>query len=316
MKMQRIKVGVAAMAAWLSFTQPAWAGEQKLRVVDLPPGKTFLVIHPHHDDHSWAYGHGGLITKLADAGWTGYYVRVSNDEKDGAHGYPHNDMINLREAEEATGHLGMKGVISLNWRNDYMDSTPIKEIRAQLILLIRKYRPDVVMSYFPWGNYDRNPDHRKVSRAVGEAVLLAGLANVHPEHRKLGLEPHRVPYKFYSQRFDYGKGYEPNVLVELDESNVSRKARAYWLHRNVRLRGAAGRSVRNQLREEGLMVPELDGLSDIEAHARMQEWRMFWAAQRLGRKHGLEYAEMFSFVDEWHPWPGLKDYINDNSVKQ
>ena len=39
--------------------------------------------------------------------------------------------------------------------------------------------------------------------AVGEAVWLAGFANVHPEHRRLGVQPHRVPYKFYTQRFDY-----------------------------------------------------------------------------------------------------------------
>jgi LmbE family N-acetylglucosaminyl deacetylase len=292
------------------------AAAPKLPLAEIPPGKSFLVIHPHHDDHSWASGHAGLITKLVDAGWTGYYVRVSNDEKDGRHGYPHDDMINLREAEEAIRNLGMKGVISLNWRNDYMDPTPIKEIRAQLILLIRKYRPDVVMSYHPWGHYDRNPDHRKVSLSVAEAVWMAGLANILPEHGKLELRPHRVPFKFYTQRFDYGKGYEPNVAVELDESNVQRRARSYWVHRNVRLSAGAARRMRALLKEEGLELPELEGLSDLEAHAQMQEWSMFWTARMKGEEHGVKYAEVFSYLDEWHPWPGLKDYINTNVVKE
>ncbi len=305
-----------ALCALVLGLAPGLMFAAKLPQAPLPPGKTFLVIHPHHDDHSWNWGHAGLITKLADAGWDGYYVRVSNDEKDGRHGYPHNDMINLRETHEATANLGIKDVISLNWRNDYMDPTPNKEIRAQFILLIRKFRPDVVMSYHPWGHYDRNPDHRKVARAVGEAVWMAGLGNVHPEHLKLGLEPHRVPFKFYSQRFDYGKGYEPNAAVALDESNVERKARSYWLHRNVRLSAGGGRSMRARLTEQGLTVPDLDGLSDIEDHARMQEWSMEWDARRKGRQQGVEWAEVYARLDEWHPWPGLTDYLVENVRKK
>jgi len=295
---------------------PALPAMAELPVVDIPPGhtKTFLVIHPHHDDHSWVSGQAGLVTKLVDAGWTGYYVRVSNDEKDGPHGYPHDDMVNLFEAREATENLGIKDVISLNWRNDYMDPTPHNEIRAQLILLIRKYRPDLVTSYHPWGHYDRNPDHRKVAKAIGEGVWLAGFANVHPEHRKLGLKPHRVPYKFYSQRFDYGKGYEPNVVVELSESNIRRKARSFWVHRNVRLRGSTGRRMRQLLKDQGLAIPELDGLTDIEAHARMQEWSMYDAARKVGGEHGIEYGEIYAYLGEWHPWPGLRDHIDSNAV--
>jgi LmbE family N-acetylglucosaminyl deacetylase len=306
-------LGLIALLALAAISAAA-----KLPIADIPPGhsKTFLVIHPHHDDHSWQFGQAGLITKLVDAGWTGYYIRVSNDEKDGPHGYPHDDMVNLFEAREATENLGIKDVISLNWRNDYMDPTPHNEIRAQLILLIRKFRPDLVTSYLPWGHYDRNPDHRKVATAIGEAVWLAGFANVHPEHGKLGLRPYRVPYKFYSQRFDYGKGYEPNVIVELSESNVRRKARSFWVHRNVRLSGSTGRRMRALLKEQGLEIPELEGLSDIEAHARMQEWSMYDAARKVGGENGVEYGEMFSRLTEWHPWPGLKDYLESSAVDQ
>ena len=148
-----------------------------------------MIIEPHHDDHSWQWGFAGLVSRMIDEGYRGYFVRVSNDEKDGPHGYPHNDMVNLREAQTAVAHLGINDVISLNWRNDYMDPTPIKELRAQLILLIRKLRPDAVMSWDPWGHYDRNPDHRKVARAVAEAVWMAGYANIRPEHLKLGVKP-------------------------------------------------------------------------------------------------------------------------------
>src|SRR5262249_7334149 len=138
--MQTLRMLAPALAAAAALTGA-------LPLAQIPPGKTFLVILPHHDDHTWEYAFGGLIAKLADAGYSGYYLRMTNDEKDGAYGWPENNIINHREAVEAVRYLGIKDVISLNWRNDHSDSVPGNEIRAQLILLIRKYRPEVVISY-------------------------------------------------------------------------------------------------------------------------------------------------------------------------
>ncbi len=291
---------------WLSLAA------QPLPLAELPPGKTFLVVGPHHDDHTWQYGFGGLIARMVDAGWRGRHVRVTNDEKDGAHGWGNNDLVNEKEAREAVGNLGIDEVISLNWRNDHMDSIPVNELRAQLILLIRKYRPDAVLSYNPWGHYDRNPDHRKVSRAVAEAVWLAGYENVHREHLTIDLTPYRVPYLYYSQRNDYGKGYQPNIAVELTEAQVARKARSYWLHRNVRLNPAMARQVLSALDESGRKIPELEGLSDEDAAARLQEWFMFWISAKRGKENGVPYAEVFYFVGEWDHLPGLKQYLEEN----
>ncbi len=284
---------------------------------EIPPGKRLMVIQPHHDDHSWQCGFAGLIAKMVDAGYQGVFVRVSNDEKDGgmSPGWGANDISNYEDTLVATAHLGLDDVISLNWRNDHMDSIPHIELRDQLILLIRKYRPDVVMSYNAWGNYDRNPDHRKVAWAVGEAVWLAGLGNVRPDHRKLGLAPHRVPFRYYSHRSDYGRGYVPNIAIELNESHVARKGKAYRLHK-IRVSAGAGRSIRERLDAEGLKIAAFDGLSDLETHERAQEFLMEWISAKRGRENGVQYAEVFYFMDEWHHLPGLKEYIGQNAVRQ
>ncbi|MBL8174038.1 MAG: PIG-L family deacetylase [Bryobacterales bacterium] len=250
-----------------------------------PPGKTFLVVLSHHDDHTWEWGFGGFLARLTDSGWSGYYVRTTNDEKDGREWGP-NDQVNLRESVEAVQHLGLKKVISLNWRNDHMSSVPLKEVRAQYILLIRKYRPDAVMSWNPWGHYDRNPDHRRVARAIGEAVWMAGLENVHPEHLSAGLKPHRVPVVYYSQRADYGRGHTPNIAIEFNEAQLLRKVEAYWAHRNVR------------------GVPTSPGVKRGEMEAPSLE---------AGKRAGVKYAELFYRIEEWDHIPGLRDYLLENA---
>ena len=301
--LQLIAAGALAAAGGLAAPLP---------LGEIPSGETFLVVQPHHDDHTWQYGHAGWIAKLVDAGWQGVYVRVTNDEKDGPYGWGRNDQVNEAEAIEATRNLGIERMISLNWRNDHMTSIPLEELRAQLILLIRELRPAVVMAYNPWGHYDRNPDHRMVARAVGEAVWLSGFANVHPEHAEVGAAPWRTPHVYYSQRSDYGKGYEPNIAIELNAEQVRRKARSYWLHRNVRLRPETGRAIRQALDEQGLELPELAGLSDEEATQKLQEWFMESTSRQRGEENGVEFAEVFFHVGEWRCWPGLSEWLEEN----
>ncbi len=304
------------MNTWVSIVLLAPLAAAPLPPGHIPPGKVLLAIEPHHDDHTTDYGMGGLIARFVDEGYKAYYVRASNDEKDGNHGYPQNDMVNLRESTAATKILGMEQVISLNWRNDYMDSIPLQELRAQLILLIRKYRPDVVLGHDPWAYYDRNPDHRKVARALGEATWMAGYASVNPEHLALGLKPYRVPYLFFKARTDYGRGHEPNVAMELTEAQVRRKMKAYSTHRNVYAKPSMSQAVKKRLAEQNLKIPEAEGLSDEDAAVLFEEWYMEWISRKRGSENGMRYAEVYWFRDEFDYLPGLKDYIAANGVKK
>ena len=285
----------------------------ELPLGQVPPGKTFLVVLSHHDDHTWEWGFGGFIARLTEAGWNGWFVRTTNDEKDGPPEWGRNDQVNLREAREAAQHLGLKDVISLNWRNDHSDSVPIQGLRQQFVFLIRQYRPDVVMTWNAWGHYDRNPDHRKVARAMGEAVWMAGLANVHPEHLAAGLKPHRVPFVYLTQRGDYGKGHTPNIVMELSAEQVRRKGEAYWAHKNVLNTPAEARSIRQQLAAQGQYIPELERLSDERAIEQLRKWQMEYASRQGGARGGVRYGEAFFFRDEWDHVPGLRDYIQANA---
>ena len=309
----RILLSSRTIAALLFAAAPA-AMAEPLPLVDMPPGKVFLVVEPHHDDHTTDYGMGGLIARLVDEGYQGVYIRASNDEKDGPHGYPLDDLINLKEALTATKALGIDEVVSLEWRNDYMDPIPLQELRAQLILLIRKHRPDVVLGHDPWAHYDRNPDHRKVARALAEAYWMAGYANVHPEHLELGFEPHRVPYLFLKARVDYGRGHWPNVAVELTDEQVRRKQIAFETHRNVYANPRSARAYIERLRKEGLHLPQIEALNDQLAAVRFEEWFMEWISRKRGEENGVEFAEIYWFRDEFDHLPGLAGHIEENAV--
>lgn len=291
-------------------------GAEKLPLIDLPPGKVVLVCQPHHDDHTTDHGLGGLIARFVDEGYDVYYVRASNDEKDGSRLPAENDNINHRESVAATKLLGIKEVISLNWRNDYTASIPLNELRAQLIYLIRKYKPDVVLGHNPWEHYQKNPDHRNVGRAMAEAFWLAGYSNVHPEHMKLGVRPHAATYLFGKARLDWGLGHTPNVAVALTESQLRRKQKAYQTHRNVYAHPSMARAVRAALAKENLIAPELTGMDDQEAAVQIEEWHMEWISRKRGEQAGVKYAEDYYFLDEFHHLPGLKEYLRGHIEKR
>lgn len=308
--MKVIPVAALVCAAWTASAQ------QTLPLGKIPPGKTVLIAQPHHDDHTTDHGMGGLIAVFTDAGYDAYYVRASNDEKDGTRLPAENDIINLRESTAATKILGVKKVISLNWRNDWTNPIPLDEMRAQLILLIRKYRPEVVIGHDPWQHYQKNPDHRNVARALAEAYWLAGYANVCPEQIQAGLKPFQASYYYGKARVDWGLGHRPNIAIELNASQVERKEKAYQTHRNVYAKPASARAMKAALARRGLYIPEWESVDDQPAAVEMEEWFMEWISRQKGAEAGVKYAEDYYFMDEFHALPGLKDYLKRNIETQ
>ena len=289
--------------------------QNRIPLGELPPGKILLVAQPHHDDHTTDYGMGGVIARFIENGYKGYYVRASNDEKDGANGYARNDIVNLKETWDGIRILGMEEAISLNWRNDFMNPIPLNELREQLIFLIRKYRPDVVLGHNPWEHYQKNPDHRNVARALVEAYWLAGYETVHPEHFILGLKPHTAAHFYGKGRLDWGLGQISNVALELNESQVRKKERAIAAHRNVYHNPGGKRALQERLAAMGRHIPELDRANDDDASDLVLHWWMNWISRDIGQKAGVKYAEDLYQMDEFYHLPGLKAYIEATARK-
>jgi hypothetical protein len=104
--------------------------------------------------------------------------------------------------------------------------------------------------------------------------------------------------------------------MEITPDQLARKQRAYWLHRNVRVRPQSAEAIRRALDARGLHIPELEGLDDEKAAIQLQKWFMEWISAKRGEENGVRYAEVFYFVDEWRAWPGLHDYLTKSVAAQ
>jgi LmbE family N-acetylglucosaminyl deacetylase len=113
-------------------------------------GKVFALITPHLDDGPIFAG--GTIAKLLNEGYTGYFIRVSNDEKDSYNlTLGETVLANEQDAARFVEVAGLKKGYDLNYRNHGLDDVSRMEIRVRLIFLFRLLQVDTVLSYDPWG---------------------------------------------------------------------------------------------------------------------------------------------------------------------
>ena len=172
--------------------------------------KVVLSIQPHPDDADIAAG--GTIAKLVNSGCRVIYVTVT----DGGAGTVRRDLpretlagIRRKEQEAAARVLGVSELVWLGYRDSEL--TPSPALRNRLITLIRRFKPDLVLTVDPWLPYEAHPDHRTTGLAATEAFFFSGFPNINPADLRNGLEPHMPRYiAYYWTR-------KPNVYVDITD---------------------------------------------------------------------------------------------------
>lgn len=255
-------------------------------------GKVLAAIQPHSDDVPLYCG--GTVAKLIDEGYTGYLIRVSNDEAAGrtlGYGVVQNEIDN----HEVAKALGCKKAYSFYYRNHRMDDDSEIEIRARLIFLFRLLRVDTVFSYDPWAHDEENPDHYVTAQAVEAACWMAGNHLDYVEHFAAGLAPKAVREKYYFSR----RRHEVNRAVDI-AGTMAAKLDAICACRTQMAHTVS--DLRSHLEARGLRVPGLEG--DEAAAIRLYaEGVHRERAAAMGTRHGLEYAEEFHWIGPETPMP-------------
>jgi LmbE family N-acetylglucosaminyl deacetylase len=179
-----------------------------------PKPRTILIAYPHPDDES--FGNGGTIARYVAQGVAVHYACATRGEcgtVDPQWMVGYTDIAALRTAEQtcAAHALGLAAVHFLGYRDSGMQNTadnenpaafvqaPLERVAGQLVALIRALRPQVVLTFNPYGGYG-HPDHIHIHYATHAAFAAAGDPARYPEQIAADLAPWQ-PSKLYYPTF-------------------------------------------------------------------------------------------------------------------
>jgi LmbE family N-acetylglucosaminyl deacetylase len=228
--------------------------------------KSAMSIHAHPDDQEFTVA--GTLAKWARHGCT--IVSVIITSGDAGSNDPAKDekykpeLARLREAEQQAANtvLGVGETIFLHHPDGELEAT--LALRKELTRLIRRYKPEVVVTGDPthrfYGNeYVNHPDHRAAASAACDAVFpSAGTRLIFTDLLAEGFEPHNV------RRLYLHGSEEPNTWVD---TSATLDAKIAALKKHV------------------------SQIGDWDVEKEMRAW-----AKDSGKKKGLKAAEAFKVM--------------------
>ena len=229
-----------------------------------------MVIFAHPDDAEFICS--GTVARFVASGYRAQYVLATSGDKGSDD--PHATQEQLAATREAEQHaaakvLGVEEVTFLRHKDGEVEvSIPF---RKELALVIRRGRPDVVLTFDPWQRYQIHPDHRAVGMTALDAVAAARDHMYYPEQLVEGLKEHRV-HNVYFFATD-----APNYYVDITET-IEQKIAALLCHASQIGSREIGEFVRARARAAGAEI-------------------------------GVEYAEAFHYLPMMRP-PELLRYPN------
>lgn len=154
-----------------------------------------LAVLAHPDDES--LGFGGTFAKYANDGVETYLITATRGEY-GWSGTPEDfpgeeSLGNMREAElkQAAAILGIREVILLDYIDGRLDQANPSEVIDCIAHHIRRIKPDVVITFDPYGAYG-HPDHIAICQFTTAAIVQAASKQVGGD-----CAPHQVQKLYY-----------------------------------------------------------------------------------------------------------------------
>ena len=165
-----------------------------------------LVIGAHPDDCELKAG--GLASLYREAGHKVKYVSVTNGEA-GHQRLSPSELAKVRRAE-ADAVASLMGIEYDVLGNRDGQLQPTLEARFELIGLIRRYQPDLILTHRP---NDYHPDHRATSTLVCDAAYMVIVPHIVPEVPALRVNP---VIAYLSDHFQRPRPFHPTVVVDVE----------------------------------------------------------------------------------------------------
>ena len=165
-----------------------------------------LVIGAHPDDCEIKAG--GLTTLYRQAGHHVKYVSVTNGDA-GHQRLPPTDLARVR-LEETKAVAALMGIEYEVLGNRDGRLLPTLEARFELIGLIRRFQPDLILTHRP---NDYHPDHRATSTLVCDAAYMVIVPHIVPEVPALRVNP---VIAYLSDHFQRPAPFQPTVVIDVE----------------------------------------------------------------------------------------------------
>lgn len=174
--------------------------ENSQNISERPAPGIAMSIQAHPDDQDftiaatlakWAKQGTRIISVMITHGEAGTNAKDWTPQKSA-------ELAVIREQEQRAANriLAIQETVFLDYPDGVLQST--MELRRDLTRIIRRYKPDVVLTGDPttrfFGNdYMNHPDHRAAADAACDAVFPSAVSRpIFPELLAEGLEPHQV----------------------------------------------------------------------------------------------------------------------------
>lgn len=145
-----------------------------LPIPDLEGCRSLLCIQPHPDDNE--VGAAGTIAKLTAKGCRVTYLTVTdggNGTSDPTVSKEEIAKIRREEVKAAGAVLGVSEFVFLNYPDGGYPSEGA--LCKSIVPVIRRVKPELVLTVDPFLPYEVHPDHRAVGLAAAQAGLFSSL---------------------------------------------------------------------------------------------------------------------------------------------
>ena len=197
-------------------------------------------VFAHPDDETFAPG--GTLAKLAARGDRIDLFCATDGDAGGSSGIPvasRAELGALRRIEltAAAGVLGISSLTTPGHPDGALREVDQDLLIGEIVYFLRRYRPEVVVTFGPEGAPSHHRDHRAISRAATAAFFLSPLATEYSEQAR-EVDPYGAARLYYCAWEPPAAGAERQALsvpltCRVDVTDFLGKSReAFELHRS------------------------------------------------------------------------------------
>ncbi len=172
------------------------------------------VITAHPDDEASSFG--GSLRLYRDRGVETCVLCLTPGQAASFRGSARNDhelcAMRRQEFSAACEILKVSHGVVLDYPDGQLHRLEMQRIVSDLVVRLREFRPQVLLTFDPAGSVTGHTDHSMASMFATLAFHWAGRSNRFPDHLSESLTPHRVQKLYYSTSDFVLPGRQPVTL--------------------------------------------------------------------------------------------------------